>query len=321
MSEDTLPITGLITQPIAKKKLGGLKKVFVILSIVSLIVSGFIAAIAIMAGAGDMWQAASTSLVVFAANILILLSLSASHYWLKLVQWLAIAFITINQILVIWISDAFPERVCTEPTVGNNGDYDYSNITCSVSFLNIYEVLINSFWLIIVTLAALALFSKAWSSIKDFKGVRIAYVFTFILALIASILLYIYIAYSDIQYYSDSNDTLALFSSGVYILAFTAAIIVIIFSQIEKNNFKSSEKERLLESQQKILQDYESLKESKINTISEKHVKEIDFNSEAFQASLRFELQESLKTYFASSEFKDVLKKAIEEENSKNTEV
>lgn len=200
------------------------RRIFFGLSAGSLAVAGVLAAFAVLSG-GDSWKAVGTALLVFSLNILVLISSSSAHSWLKLIQRAVSGVAVVGSIFFIWISVPY--------------DFD-SNGHVVPSALRVLEDTSFALWILVAALSLLCLFSLCWRLIPQSAALKLCYVLSFGFTLGSASLATLLGSISSIDGYRVVSDPLGLLAGALAILAAASSLIVLIAALVERSSRRRS---------------------------------------------------------------------------------
>lgn len=198
------------------------KRIFFGLSAASVAIAAVIAAVGILSG-GETWKAVATAGLIFGLNILVLISFTAAHTWLKVIQRSASAvavagslFFTWKELPYSWSYD--PEPVDPHP------------------FLSWLRDWTSATWILVAFFSALSLLSICWKHIRESAALRIVYFIALTLGTASALVFWISSGTSD---YSSDDTSLTLLGSALSVLGAAASLIVIIGAFVERGRRKS----------------------------------------------------------------------------------
>lgn len=201
------------------------KKLFFVLSATSVTIAALIAAVGILSG-GDTWKAVATAGLIFALNILVLISFTAAHGWLKIIQRAASGVAVAGSLFYIWVDVPYYWEYKDGPQ----------------PFLAWLREWTSATWILVGFFSALCLLSLGWKHIRDSGALRVIYYASMALAVAAAAVLWIASGSPHYgEYGAEHNTSLTLFGSALSVLAAAASLIVIIGSFVERNRRKAEQ--------------------------------------------------------------------------------
>jgi len=200
------------------------KKLFFALSATSVTIAAVVAAFGILSG-GDTWKAVATAGLIFALNILVLISFTAAHSWLKITQRIVAAIAVLGSLYFTW------------KEVPYSWSYGDSSVD-SHPFLNWLRDWTSATWILVAFFSALCLLSISWKHIRGSVALRVIYTVAMSLGSGSALALWFANGASD-SYHSDTS--LTLLGSALSVLGAAASLIIIIGAFVEKNRRKAEQ--------------------------------------------------------------------------------
>lgn len=198
------------------------KKIFFGLSAASVAIAAVIAAVGILSG-GETWKAVATAGLIFALNILVLISFTAAHTWLKVIQRSASAVAVSGSLFFTW--KELPYSWSYEPDAVDPHP-----------FLTWLRDWTSATWILVAFFSALSLLSICWKHIRESAALRVVYSIALALSIASALVFWISSGTSD---YSSDDTSLTLLGSALSVLGAAASLIVIIGAFVERGRRKS----------------------------------------------------------------------------------
>ncbi len=206
------------------------RRIFFGLSAGSLAVAGILAAFAVLSG-GDSWKAVGTALLVFSLNLLVLISFSSAHSWLRQTQRAASGLAVLGSIVFIWISVPY--------------EWDPAGRTVP-SPLRVLEDTSFALWSIVGALSLLCLFSLCWRFIDQSAALKLCYALSFGFTLAAASLTTILGSISSLDSYGVLSSPLGLLAGALAILGAASSLIVLIAALLERSARRRAQQSSML---------------------------------------------------------------------------
>lgn len=198
------------------------RRLFLTLSVGSLAIAGLIAALSVLLGE-DSWKSIATAGLVFVLNLLVLISFTAAHSWLKIVQRTASVIAVAASLFFLWVDVPYRWEINSGPIPPLVGLRDWA---------------LGS-WIAVATLSLLCLLSICWKYLRESAPLRLSYILSFIFALGSTAAFWIVAGMDSADPYGNFS-FLQLLGSALGILAGTASLIVIVATFVEKARLKGS---------------------------------------------------------------------------------
>jgi len=201
------------------------KKIFFALSATSVTIAAVIAAVGILSG-GDTWKAVATAGLIFALNILVLISFTAAHSWLKGAQRAVSVIAVFGTLFYTWVDVPYYWEYRDKP----------------LPFLVWLREWSTATWILVAFFSALCLLSLCWKYIRTSAGLKWVYIVAMGLGVASAVVLWISNGSPNYSYsngYAQENTGLTLLGSALSVLGAAASLIVIIGAFVEKNRRKA----------------------------------------------------------------------------------
>lgn len=197
------------------------RKIFFGLSAASVAIAAVIAAVGILSG-GETWKAVATAGLIFALNILVLISFTAAHGWLKVIQRTASVVAVFGSLFFTWKELPY--------------SWSYGAETAAPHpFLSWLRDWTSATWILVAFFSALSLLSICWKYIRESAALKVVYFIAMGLGIGSAVVFWIAAGTSD---YSSENTGLTLLGSALSVLGAAASLIVIIGAFVERGRRK-----------------------------------------------------------------------------------
>lgn len=193
------------------------RKSFLILSGISLAVAGLFAAIGVLVG-GDSWKSVATAGLIFSLNILVLVSFTAAHSWLKISQRAASGLAVVGSLFFLWVDIPYSWELSGDQTPP----------------LAILRDWTSGSWIAVTALSIICLLSLCWKYLRGSVALSIIYALSLSFALGSAAVFWLAAGISQIDSPGNITPSLAPIGSALAILATAASLIAIVASFVER---------------------------------------------------------------------------------------
>lgn len=197
------------------------RKLLLILSVSSLAAAGVIAAVGILLG-GDTWKSISTASLIFGLNILVLVSFTAAHIWLRIFQRTLAILAVAGSLFFLWANVPYYWEYETEP----------------VPLLVVLRDWVGASWITVSVFSLLCLLSLTWKYLNHSGPLKLAYALSFSFALGSSAIFSFEAGMGSLDSYGLVRPSLILLGSALAILATASSLIVLIAALVERSRRK-----------------------------------------------------------------------------------
>lgn len=196
---------------------GAKRKLLLVLSVSSLAGAGIIAALGILLG-GATWKSVSTAGLIFALNILVLVSFTAVHSWLKILQRSLAAIAVASSLFFIWADVPYYWEYESE----------------AVPILTVLRDWSGASWIAVSVASILCLLSLTWKYLNHSGPLKLAYALSFGFGLGSAAIFSFEAGMSSLDRYGIVRPSLTLLGSALAVLAAAASLIVLIAALVER---------------------------------------------------------------------------------------
>lgn len=200
---------------------GSRRRLLLILSVGSLAAAGLIAAVGILLG-GDTWRSVSTAGLIFALNLLVLVSFTAAHSWLKILQRTLAALAVAGSLFFLWVDVPYYWEYESEPA----------------PLLTVLRDWAGASWISVSVASLLCLLSLTWRYLNHSVPLKLAYALSFGFGLGSAAIFSFETGMGSLDSYGIVRPSLTLLGSALAILAAAASLIVLIAALVERSRRK-----------------------------------------------------------------------------------
>lgn len=207
------------------------RRLLLILSVSSLAAAGIIAALGILLG-GDTWKSIATAGLIFALNLLVLVSFTAAHSWLKILQRSLAAIAVGSSLFFLWADVPYYWEYESEP----------------IPILAVLRDWSGASWIAASVASLLCLLSLTWKYLNHSGPLKLAYSLSFGFGLGSAAIFSFEAGMSSLDSYGIVRPSLTLLGSALAVLAAAASLIVLIAALVERSRRKQIGSEAVSES-------------------------------------------------------------------------